>query len=104
MQVEEILKYKRIAICGYREYGRELYQKLKELQIEVPYIIERNYESLRITEDIAVPIVGFNESEIYSQAEVIIITSDLDNQLIEECMELAEIQIPRLKMVDLLME
>ena len=104
MQVEELLKFKKIAICGYRQHGRELYEKLKELQIEVPYIIERNYESLRITEALEVPIVGFNEDEIYSQAEVIIITSDLDNQLIEECMELAGIQIPRLKMVDLLME
>lgn len=104
MQVEELLKYKRIAICGYRKYGRELYKILKELQIEVPYIIERNYESLRITENIDIPIVGFNEKEIYAQAEVIIITPDLDNGLIEECMELAGIQIPTLIMSDLIME
>ena len=104
MQVKELLKFKKIAICGYRKHGRELYQMLKELQIEVPYIIERNYESLRITEPIDIPIVGFDESEIYSQAEVIVITSDLDNKLIEECLELAGIQIPKLKMVDLLME
>ena len=104
MQVKELLKFKKIAICGYRKHGRQLYKKLKELQFEVPYIIERNYESLRITENIEVPIVGFDKGEIYSQAEVIIITPDLDNILIEECLELAGIKIPRLKMVDLLME
>ena len=104
MQVEALLKFKKIAICGYRKHGRELYQMLKELQIEVPYIIERNYESLRITESIDVPIVGFDKREIYSQAEVIIITPDLDNRLVEECLELARIQIPTIKMIDLIME
>lgn len=104
MQVEELLKYKRIAICGYRKYGRELYMMLKELQIEVPYIIERNYEALRITENMDIPIVGFDEREIYSQAEVLIITPDLDNKVVEECLELAGIQISTIKMVDLIME
>lgn len=104
MQVEELLKYKRIAICGYRKYGRELYMMLKELQIEVPYIIERNYEALRITENMDIPIVGFKEEGIYAQAEAVIITPDLDNCLIEECLELAGIQIPTLKMSDLIME
>ena len=101
MQTEILCRHKRIAICGYRQYGRELYKRLKELQIEVPYIIERNYESLRITENIAVPIVGFKEGALYSKAEVIVITPDLDYQLIEECMDLAGIKIPRLKMVDI---
>ena len=77
---------------------------LKELQIEVPYIIERNYEALRITENMDIPIVGFDEREIYSQAEVLIITPDLDNKVVEECLELAGIQISTIKMVDLIME
>lgn len=104
MQVEELLKFKSIAICGYRQHGRRLLKKLKELQIEVPYIIERNYESLRITETIDIPIVGFCESEIYSKAEVLVITQDIDNKIVEECLELAGIQIPCIKMVDLTME
>ena len=51
-----------------------------------------------------IPIVGFDEREIYSQAEVLIITPDLDNKVVEECLELAGIQISTIKMVDLIME
>jgi len=102
--MDKIYKYKKIAVCGFRDYGRALYKILKEEQIEIPYIIERNYESLRITEQIEIPIVGFNAGEIYALAEVLIITPDLDNELIEECLDMAEIHIPKLKMSDLIVE
>jgi len=85
--------YHSVGICGYRRYGRELYQMLKETGISVKYVIERNYEALSVLEKLDIPIVGF-DADLYDQADVIILTPDLDEAVVRECMELAGIRIP----------
>lgn len=93
--------YKKVAICGYREFGRVLYDRLKDCDFEISFIIERNYESLRMTEDIDVPIVGFKD--IQYQADVVIITPDLDYELVKECINLAGIEISVILLTDIIM-
>lgn len=85
-----------IALCGYRKQGREMYKKLLEAGVTVPYIIERNYQSLSHWEsDLGIRIVGFQESkEFYKKAEAILLTGDLPETIVEEAMELAEIDVP----------
>lgn len=82
-----------VAICGYRKYGRALYAQLQQQGIQVAYIIERNYQALAAVEQLPVPIVGF-DADLYDQADVIILTPDLDEAVVRECMELAGIRIP----------
>lgn len=82
-----------VAICGYRKYGRALYAQLRQQGVQVPYIIERNYQALSAVEQLPVPIVGF-DANIYDQADVIILTPDLDEAIVRECMELAGIGVP----------
>ena len=88
-----------IALIGYRKKGKALYEYLKSEQVKVPYIIERNYEALRYLENsISVPIVGFDESEeFYKSADVLLWSGDLPFELITECLELAGIKVPVVK-------
>lgn len=96
MEKENRLPYQRIAVCGYRQKGRELCRKLLEAGIEVPYIIERNYQALTFLEQgLKIEIVGFQkEPDYYRQAEVILMTGDLPEGVIRECLELAGIDVP----------
>lgn len=82
-----------VAICGFRKQGRALYERLIQRGVHVPYIMERNYQALSETEHLPIPIVGFN-ADIYEQADVIILTSDLPEELVRECIELAGITVP----------
>lgn len=97
------INYKSIAICGFRKFGRELYEQLIERGIYVPYIIERNYQALSETERIDTPIVGF-DSDIYDRADVIILTSDLPENVARECLKLAGITVPLLPYKEGMME
>lgn len=96
MKIEELKKYSNVAICGYRNKGRALLEKLQNAGIHIPYIIERNYEALgRLEEELEVSIVGFDKAhEFYSQADVILWSGDLPEALVKECMEIAGIDIP----------
>ena len=96
--------YKKIAICGYREFGRILYNKLIASGFEVPFIVERNYEALKNVENVAVPIIGFQDKARYAQADILLLTPDLDDKVIKECLELAGIEIPVVVLKDILME
>ena len=90
------LSYRSVALCGYRKQGRELYKKLQATSIEIPYIIERNYQALSLVEkDLGTSIVGFGENaEFYQQAEVILLTGDLPEGIVYECLEIAGINVP----------
>ena len=97
-------KYRKIAICGYREFGRILYNKLITAGFGVPFIVERNYEALKNVESAAVPIIGFQDKTLYAQADILLLTPDLDYGIIKECMELAGIDIESLLLTDIFME
>ncbi len=84
------------AICGFRNKGRKLYEYLKQKNIHIPYIIERNYEALAWLETgLDIPIVGFNENaDFYRHAEAVILSGDLPEDTVKECLMLAGIDIP----------
>ena len=88
--------YTSVALCGYREKGRILYEKLCSEGVSIPYIIERNYQSLSYWEsDLESKIVGFQESkEFYNQADAVLLTGDLPDAVIREALELAGINLP----------
>lgn len=88
--------YEAVAICGFRKKGRSLYKSLIKKNVNISYIIERNYEAFeRLYTDVKIPIVGFNEKvEFYAQAEIILLTGDLPEELVRECLELAGIKMP----------
>lgn len=89
-------EYKKVALCGYREKGIQLFNELVQNGKQVPYIIERNYEAFsEIYKDLKIPIVGFNEGPMfYNEAEVIVLSGDLPANIVEECFGLAEIDLP----------
>lgn len=90
------LPYRSVALCGYRQKGRNIYQQLAEKNIRIPYIIERNYQALKILEnDLGVPIVGFEEEPaFYEEADAILLTGDLPEAVVRESLELAGIKLP----------
>lgn len=90
------LPYRSIALCGYRQSGRKIYLQLLEQNIRIPYIIERNYQALKVLErDLEVPIVGFGEGPtFYKEAEAVLLTGDLPEDVVEECFKLAGIELP----------
>lgn len=97
--VMELDKEYSAAICGFRKKGRELYDCLLQKGVHIPYIVERNYEALSLLEKKrGVPVVGFDENmEFYGQADVIILSGDLPEDVIRECFELAGIEMPVIK-------
>ncbi|MGN0247294.1 MAG: hypothetical protein ACI4DK_15185 [Lachnospiraceae bacterium] len=96
MKVVNNLPYHSVALCGYRQQGRKIYQQLSQRGIHIPYIIERNYQSLSLLEEnLDVEIVGFERApEFYAQAEVILLTGDLPETIIREALEFAKIEVP----------
>lgn len=90
------IPYQSIALCGYRQRGRDIYLQLAGGNIRIPYIIERNYQALKILEkDLGVPIVGFEEElTFYETADAILLTGDLPETVVRESMELAGIKLP----------
>ncbi len=96
MKVVNDLPYHSVALCGYRQQGRKIYQQLSQKGIHIPYIIERNYQSLSLLEeDLDVEIVGFERTpEFYARAEVILLTGDLPETIIREALEFAKIEVP----------
>ena len=90
------LPYRAVAICGYRQRGRELYQKLLGEGIEIPYIIERNYQALAVLEaGLGTEIVGFQKpADYYRRAEAILLSGDLPEGIVREALELAGIEVP----------
>ncbi len=94
----------KVAVCGYRECGKAVVSRLEESGFIVPYIVERNYESLRKVESIRIPIVGFQEEELYNQAQVLLLTPDMDRDIVRECLELAGITIKQMILDELMME
>lgn len=73
-----------------------LYQQLMAKDIRVPYVIERNYQSLSLLpEHREMCIVGFDKDiEFYAQAEVILLTGDLPEEIVREALQFAGIEIP----------
>lgn len=84
--------YSKIAVCGYREYGRILVHQLMEEGMQPVCIIEKNYQSLREIEETHIPIVGFLDAEIINKAEVIIVTPDIAFPEVCEDLEMADIR------------
>lgn len=96
MEKTNSLSYLSVALCGYRQRGRNMYPQLAEKNIRIPYIIERNYQALKILEkDLGVPIVGFGEESVfYETADAILLTGDLPEDVVRESLELAGIKLP----------
>lgn len=94
------LREKSVAICGFRRYGRKLYEDLKKNGTKIVYILERNVEALEILEwDLDTPIIGFDRGmDLYGQADVLLITPDMPGYVVEECLTLAEIDVERIFM------
>ncbi len=86
--------YAKVAVCGYREYGRLLVRQLVEEGLPPVCIIEKNYQSLQEIEHMKIPIVGFLDLETVSAAEVVIATPDIAMAEICEDMEMAGIRKP----------
>lgn len=84
--------YSKIAVCGYREYGRIFVHQLMEEGMQPVCIIEKNYQSLREIEETHIPIVGFLDTEIINEAEVIIVTPDIAFSEVCEDLEMADIR------------
>lgn len=89
-------KYHSVALCGYRQRGKKRYKELLATGIQVPYIIERNYQALSVWEsDMECEIVGFQMPlDYYRQADAILLTGDLPEATIRETLELAKIDVP----------
>lgn len=85
-----------VAICGFRKNGRELLKRIQACGVQVAYIIERNYEALSVLEeDLNIPIVGFEEdADFYLIAERILLTGDIPDAVVVECMRVAGIDLP----------
>lgn len=96
MKMTNKLPYQSIALCGYRRQGQEIYKKLMDAGVKIPYVIERNYQSLSsLDENTHVKIVGFGESkEFYSHAEALLLTGDLPEAIVREALEFAGIEVP----------
>ena len=90
----------RVGICGFRVCGRQLYQEMLQMGIEVPFIIERNYQSLSVLETAVPPIVGFDEKGLYKMADLIVVSEDMDFEYIKENIELADIKVPLISQKD----
>lgn len=88
--------YTTVAIYGFRKNGKKIYEQLVKKNIQIAYIIDRNYEALSILDKrLKIPIIGFCENEdLYKKAEAIIFSGDLPEKLAKECLELAGINIP----------
>lgn len=84
--------YSKIAVCGYREYGRPLVRQLTEEGMRPVCIIEKNYQSLREIEETHIPIVGFLDTGIIDEAEVVIVTPDIAFPEVCEDLEMADIR------------
>ncbi len=94
---------RKVAICGFREYGRLLYEELRKEGVEITCMIEKNYQSLQtIDGSLGIPIVGFSNELNCNGTEVILVTPDLDIGQVRECLELAEIKVPMMSMESLL--
>lgn len=85
-----------VGLYGFRKNGKKIYEQLARRNIQIAYIIERNYEALSILEKkINIPIIGFCDNEsVYRKAQVIIFSGDFPEKLAKECLELAGINIP----------
>ncbi len=88
--------YTRIALCGYRKNGIRLCEELKKHDIDVTYILERNYEAFaELYKEIGIPIVGFNENyDFYKRAQAILLSGDLSEEIVRECLKIANIDLP----------
>lgn len=98
VRISETIKghgYTKIAVCGYREYGRLLVNELQVEGMKPVCIIEKNYQSLRCIEETRpVPIVGFMDTKLIAEADCILVTPDIDMAEVREDVELAQIGLP----------
>lgn len=98
IKISESIKghgYTKIAVCGYREYGRLLVSQLLAEGMEPVCIIEKNYQSLsQIEENLPIPIVGFLDTELIAKADCILVTPDINMPEVREDVEMAQIKIP----------
>jgi hypothetical protein len=91
-------KCKKIAVCGFREYGKLLVRELMKEDVDIACIIEKNYQSLGVIENKQIPIIGFRNDELLKSVDAIIVTPDLDIELVRENIEMAEIDVPMFAM------
>lgn len=98
MKLENLKKYNSVALCGYRNVGRGLLKHMQEENINIAYIIERNYEALvELEKELKIPIVGFGEElQFYKKADVILLYGDLPDIVVRECLQMAGIDVPTL--------
>lgn len=85
---------KKVAVCGFREYGKLLVKELIKEDVDVVCIIEKNYQSLKVIENIRIPIIGFRNDELLKTLDAIIVTPDLDIEQVRENLEMAEVDVP----------
>lgn len=61
--------YKTVALYGMKELGERLYDELKESEVEVKYIIDKNADSIYSDVDV------FTPDEVLMDVDVIIVTA-----------------------------
>lgn len=95
----------RVGICGYRDYGKLVCQELLQTDILIDFILERNHEAMAVLyADLGISIVGFEECAKYKQVQTLLVTPDLDDAIVKEGLELADISITILPLTTLLNE
>lgn len=99
MKLEELKNYNAVALCGYRNKGRVLLKDMRKKEVNIVYIIERNYEALReLEKKVKIPIVGFGEEQqYYKKADIILLSGDLPELIVQDCLQMAGIDVPILK-------
>lgn len=70
--------YKSIAIYGYAEFGQRLHDELRESEIEVKYIIDKNIDQVWADIDI------YGLDETFPSVDVIVVTAFFSYEEIED--------------------
>ena len=97
-----LLGFSKIAVAGFRAYGRLLVKDFQNEGVSLCCIIEKNHESLRKIESVGVPIIGFDSDFAWNNVDVIVVTPDLDFVNTRENLEIIGVNVPLIGLDELL--
>jgi len=89
--------YKTVAIYGMKELGERLYDELKNSEIEVKYVIDKNVDSIYADADVVTP------EETLENVDVIVVTAIHYFDEIEETLS-AKVNCPIISIEDVIYE
>ncbi|WP_054739595.1 hypothetical protein [Cellulosilyticum ruminicola] len=89
--------YKKVAIYGYADFGKLAYNELKDSNIEVSYVIDRNVKNIQAPIEIVEP------KDINKQVDAIIVTAFRDFENIA-CIIKAQIETDVLALDDVILK